>query len=171
MNCSQALFYYSMGLSLVALVRVLVPTFYALQDTKTPAQIALVAFIFNFLFSLMLMGPLLHGGLALASSLSALCQMTMLLYFLRKKIGQFGGRSIILAGGKILIAALPMAIVVSLVIRCADWSVSGHKLFKGLVLGGAIGCGIVIFLLGAHLLHIDEMRDAVKILSKRMDRK
>jgi len=170
-NCAEALFYYSLGLSLVALVRVLVPAFYSLQDTKTPVKIAFAAFIFNLLFSLLLMGPLKHGGLALASTLSALCQMSMLLYFLRKKIGRFEGRGITLTGCKTLIASIPMYIMVSWVIRYADWSVSGHKLFKGAVLGGAIGSGIVIFLLGAHLLHIDEMRDAVRILRKKVNRK
>ena len=90
-NCAVALFYYAMGLSLVALVRVLVPAFYALQDTRTPVKVAFVAFILNLLFSLALMGPLLHGGLALASTLSALCQMAMLLYLLRGKIGRNSG--------------------------------------------------------------------------------
>ncbi len=167
-NCSIALFYYSLGLSLVALVRVLVPTFYSLQDTRTPVQIAFVAFIFNFLFSLMLMGPLLHGGLALASTLSALCQMIMLLYFLRRKIGRIGGRSIALAGCKTMIAALPMAFVVSLVIRYADWSVSGHKLLKGGILGGAIGGGVVVFLVSAHLLRIKEISEVFGLLRRKM---
>jgi putative peptidoglycan lipid II flippase len=169
-NCSTALFYYSLGLSLVALVRVLVPTFYALQDTRTPVQIAFVAFIFNLLFSLMLMGPLLHGGLALASTLSALCQMAMLLYFLRRKIGRFGGRSIALAGGKTLIAALPMALVVSLVIRYADWQVQGHKLVKGGILGGAIAGGIAVFLLSAYLLRIEEVNEVFGMLRKKLER-
>jgi len=169
-NCSRALFYYSLGLSLVALVRVLVPTFYALQDTKTPAQIALVAFIFNLLFSLMLMGPLRHGGLALASTLSALCQMAMLLYFLRRKIGRFRGRSIAMAGGKTLIATLPMALVVSLVIRYADWSVSGHKLVKGGILGGAIGGGIAVFLLFSYILRIEEVSELFGLLRKRIEK-
>jgi putative peptidoglycan lipid II flippase len=169
-NCAAALFYYSLGLSLVALVRVLVPAFYALQDTRTPVQIAFVAFIFNFLISLMLMGPLRHGGLALASTLSALCQMSMLLYFLRKKIGRFGGRSIALAGGKTLIAALPMAVVVSLIIRYADWSVSGQKLVKGGILGGAIGGGIVVFLISAYLLRIEEVSEVFGLLRKKMER-
>ena len=169
-NCAIALFYYSLGLSLVALVRVLAPTFYALQDTKTPAQIALVAFIFNLLFSLMLMGPLRHGGLALASTLSALCQMAMLLYFLRRKIGRFGGRGIALAGGKTFIAALPMALLVSLVIRSADWSVQGHKLVKGAVLGGAIGGGIAVFLLSAYLLRCEEVKEVFALLRRKMER-
>jgi putative peptidoglycan lipid II flippase len=165
-NCAVALFYYSLGLSLVALVRVLVPTFYALQDTKTPVKIAFVAFIFNFIFSLMLMGPMLHGGLALASTLSALCQMAMLLYLLRKKIGSFGGRSIALAGGKTIIATLPMAMVASWVINFADWTVNGHKLHKGAILGGAMGGGVAVFVLSAFLLRIEEVSEVVKILRK-----
>jgi putative peptidoglycan lipid II flippase len=170
-NCAIALFYYSLGLSLVALVRVLVPTFYALQDTKTPAQVALIAFIFNLLFSLMLMGPLRHGGLALASTLSALCQMAILLYLLRQKIGPFGGRGIALVGFKALIAAMPMTIIVSWVLGFADWQVFGHKLYKGAVLGGAIGGGVAIFLFFAHLLNIAEYREALKMLRRRIGRK
>ncbi len=167
-RCAEALFYYSFGLSMVALVRVLVPAFYALQDTRTPVVTAFIAFVLNLVFSLLLMGPLLHGGLALASTLSSLCNMVMLLYLLRKKIGAFGGRGIALAGGKALLASLPMACVVFLIIRHADWAVAGHKLFKGVVLGGAVFVGAGIFLAIAHLLHIDEARDAWALLRRRV---
>jgi putative peptidoglycan lipid II flippase len=170
-NCSEALFFYSFGLSLVALVRVLVPAFYSLKDTRTPVQVAFAAFIFNLLFSLALMGPLKHAGLALASTLSALCQMAMLISLLRRKIGGFGGRSIALTGGKTLMSALPLAVVVYWIIQYADWSVEGHKLFKGAVLGGAIGGGITVFLISAHILRIDEVREVAGILRKRIGRK
>ena len=170
-NCAVALFYYSLGLSLVAMVRVTVPAFYSLQDTRTPVKIAFVAFIFNLLFSLALMGPLRHGGLALASTLSALCQMSMLLYFLRKKIGRMGGRNILVTALKTIAASLPMAMVVHALIRFADWSVPGQKLVKGAVLGGAIGSGVVIFLLSAHLLRIEEFRESISLLRRRVSRK
>ncbi len=169
-NCATALFYYSLGLSLVALVRVLVPTFYALQDTRTPVMVAFIAFIFNLLFSLALMGPLKHGGLALASTLSALCQMAMLLYLIRGKIGPFGGRSIAIAGGKSLMAALPMALAAHWMLGFANWEVAGHKLYKSAVLAGAVGGGVALFLLAAHLLHIDEARELSKVLARRMKR-
>ncbi len=166
-NCAEALFYYSLGLSLVALVRALVPSFYALQDTKTPVQVAFVAFICNFLFSLMLMGPLRHGGLALASTLSALCQMAMLLYLLRKKIGRFGGWSITRAGAKALLSAAPMALTAYWILGFADWRVYGHKLLKGGVLGAAIGAGALVYLLCAYLLRVSEVHEAIGMLRKR----
>ncbi len=167
-KCAEALFYYSLGLSLVALVRVLVPAFYALKDTRTPVIVAFIAFLINFLCSIILMRPLLHGGLALASTISSCCQMAMLLYLLRLKIGPFGGRGITLAGAKALLASLPMACAVFWVIHLADWSVVGHKLFKGAVLGGSVLGGGGIFLVVAHLLHIDEAHEAWALFRRKV---
>ncbi|MBI1921109.1 MAG: murein biosynthesis integral membrane protein MurJ [Geobacter sp.] len=166
-RCGEALFYYSMGLSLVALVRVLVPAFYSLKDTRTPVLVAFVAFILNLLFSLALMGPLLHGGLALASTLSALANMAMLLYLLRRKIGRFGGRAIAGAALKTFLASLPMAIAVAWAMRLIDWSARGDKLLKGMVLGGAIAVGVGIFFVCAYALRCEEVRDLFALIRKR----
>jgi putative peptidoglycan lipid II flippase len=169
-NSGYALFHYSLGLSFVALVRVLVPAFYSLKDTRTPALIAFIAFIANLLFSLALMGPLRHGGLALASSLSALCNMGLLLYFLRKKIGSFGGMRIISAAIKTLSASLPMAFVVYALIARYDWSLAGAKLTKALYLGGTITVGMVVFYLAALLLRCDEAHELKALIMRKMGR-
>lgn len=167
---AEALFYYSWGLSFVAFVRVLVPAFYALKDTKTPVMIAFVAFLLNVCFSFMLMGPLLHGGLALATTLSALFNMVMLLYYLRKKIGAFGGRAIAFAAGKIILATVPMSVVAYLGMKCLDWSQPGEKLLKGCVMGGTIGVGILVFIICAHLLRCEEASRIYGIFRQRLDR-
>ena len=169
-NCGLALVYYSLGLTFVALVRVLVPAFYALKDTKTPVLIAFIAFVLNLLFSLTLMGPLKHGGLALASSLAALGNMLMLLWFLRRKIGPFGGRAIALSGLKGIVATLPMAAAVYWIMRLIDWSQTGGRLIKGGVLGAAVAVGMVIFLTAAQLLRCEEARDAVGLIRKKVFR-
>lgn len=169
-HSAEALFYYSMGLSLVALVRVLVPAFYALKDTRTPVVTAFVAFVLNVGLSLLLMRPLLHGGLALATTLSALANMAMLLWLLRRKIGRFGGRGITVAGIKALVASLPMALFVRWVVGMTDWSVNGHKLMKAGVLGAAVGGGIVIFLICAHLCRCEEAHEAAALVKKKFGR-
>ena len=140
-NSAVALLYYSVGLSFVALTRVLVPVFYALKDTKTPVFTALITFIINLCLSLALMGPLKHGGLALATTLSAFCNMLMLLWLLRRKIGSFGGNGIMLTTLKSSAASIPMAAVVWYSCSLIDWSLQGHKLLKGSVLAGSIFCG------------------------------
>jgi putative peptidoglycan lipid II flippase len=170
-NCGTALLYYSTGLTFVALVRVLVPAFYALKDTKTPVMIALVAFLLNLLFSLVLMGPMKHGGLALASSISALGNMLLLLWFIRKKIGPFGGRAIAVAGIKGVVASVPMAVVVYWIMQFIDWSHTGGRVLKAGVMGGAVLAGILIFLGSAKLLGSEEAGDVVRLLKRKVLRK
>ncbi|MBU5614958.1 murein biosynthesis integral membrane protein MurJ [Geomonas azotofigens] len=170
-NCGIALLYYSVGLAFVALVRVLVPAFYALKDTKTPVVIAFVAFLLNLFFSLILMGPLQHGGLALASSLSALGNMLLLLWFLRKKIGPFGGRAISVAGVKGIVASIPMALAVYWIMHLIDWSPAGKRLLKGGVLGGGVLAGMVIFLVSAHLLRCEEAGDVIGLVKRKLLKK
>jgi len=170
-NAAQALLYYSLGLSFVAMTRVLAPAFYALKDTKTPVWTAFVAFLLNVFFSLVLMKPLLHGGLALATTLSALVNMLLLLWFLRRKIGPFGGRGIVLSGGKSLLASLPMAGAVYYICRLSDWSLDGHKLEKLLMLGSAIASGLLIYAAAARLLRSDEAVALSDIIRKKIGRR
>ncbi len=167
-KCSVALIYYSLGLSFVALVRVLVPAFYALKDTKTPVLTAFIAFVLNVCFSLLLMRPLFHGGLALATTLSALGNLVLLIYFLRKKIGPFGGRGVFRAGLKALLASVPMAAVVYRAMGLADWSLPGHNLIKAATLGGGVMAGIGVFLLVAHLLRSEEAHDAIGLFRRKV---
>lgn len=169
-NSSEALFYYSLGLSFVALVRVLVPAFYALKDTRTPVITAFIAFLLNVGFSLALMGSLLHGGLALATTLSAFCNMVFLLFFLRRKIGRFGGREILLSGVKVLLASLPMAVLVSYGMSLIDWSKPGEKVLKGAVLGSSILVGVLLFTFTARILKCAEVSVIFDMVRKKLTR-
>lgn len=169
-RCGEALLCYSTGLSVVALVRVLVPAFYALKDTRTPVITAFIAFLLNAGLSFLLMGPLLHGGLALATSLSALANMAMLLILLRKKIGRFGGRAILVSGLKTAVATIPMAAVVWWLLTFIDWAEKGQKLLKAGVLGGSIAIGVVIFAVAAHLVRSEETHELAALLRKKFGR-
>jgi putative peptidoglycan lipid II flippase len=68
---AQSLQAYSLGLVFMMLIKVLAPGYYARQDTKTPVRIGIIAMISNMVLNLILVGPLGHVGLALATSLSA----------------------------------------------------------------------------------------------------
>lgn len=170
LNSSQALICYSLGLSFVAITRILAPAFYALKDTRTPVWVALLTFLLNLALSLALMGPLKHAGLALATSLSALGNMLLLLWYLRRRVGPFGGRGIMVCGLKSLLAALPMAAVVWWLCGFVEWSQAGHKLYKGAVLGVAIAAGMAVYLTCARLLRSGEALDAVGLVKKKLGR-
>ena len=69
---------FAVGLVGFVAVKILAPGFYARQDMKTPVRIALVAMSCNLVLNLILMWPLAHVGLALATSCSALLNAALL---------------------------------------------------------------------------------------------
>jgi putative peptidoglycan lipid II flippase len=62
---------------------VLAPGFYARQNIKTPVKIAAVTLVVTQLLNLLFIGPLQHVGLALAISLGACFNASLLYYKLR----------------------------------------------------------------------------------------
>ncbi len=166
-QCGIALVQYSLGLSCVAMVRVLAPAFYALKDTRTPVITAFAAFFVNFVFSLLLMQYMLHAGLALASSISALCNMLLLMYLLRKRIGGFGGRRIAIAALKGLLASVPACFIALLILRGVDWSQSGAKILKLADLGGAVFAAVLIYAGLSLLLKSEEALELKRLVQRR----
>jgi putative peptidoglycan lipid II flippase len=67
------------------LIKVLAPGYYARQDTATPVKIGIQAMVVNMVLNLILVFPLQHAGLALATSLSAYYNVWMLYRGLRKQ--------------------------------------------------------------------------------------
>lgn len=68
---TRSLMAYAPGLMAIILIKVLAPGFYARQDTRTPVKIGITAMAVNMLLNLLLVFPLAHAGLALATSLSS----------------------------------------------------------------------------------------------------
>lgn len=70
---------YSLGLQAFMLIKVLAAAFYAQQNIRTPVRIGIVALLVNMILNALLIFPLKHAGLALASSLSAWLNAGLLL--------------------------------------------------------------------------------------------
>ena len=68
---AYAVMAYSVGLPVYVLVKALTPNFFARGDTKTPVKYSIVVFVCNMVFSIALMKPLGHVGVALATTLAA----------------------------------------------------------------------------------------------------
>lgn len=62
---------FALGLLAFMLIKVLASAFYSRQEIKTPVKIAAVALVINVLLNFLLIKPLAHAGLALATSLAA----------------------------------------------------------------------------------------------------
>ncbi|RUR25697.1 murein biosynthesis integral membrane protein MurJ [Vreelandella andesensis] len=110
---------YAFGLVAFMLIKVLAPGFFARQDTKTPVKVGIIAMVANMVFNLMLIWPLAHAGLALATALSAFLNAGLLGYLLyRQKVLIFqpgwGRYAVQLVGGSALMS-------VALYLAAPDW--------------------------------------------------
>ncbi|MCH9637588.1 murein biosynthesis integral membrane protein MurJ [Rickettsiella endosymbiont of Litargus connexus] len=76
---------YSVGLQAFMLIKILAAAFYAQQNIRTPVRIGIIALIANMIFNALLIFPLKHAGLALASSLSAWLNAGLLLWGLQAR--------------------------------------------------------------------------------------
>jgi putative peptidoglycan lipid II flippase len=107
---SQAVLYYALGVPAIASNRVITPVFYSLKDTATPVKCGAAALVMNIIANALLIKPLKHGGLALATSLSASFNLILLIWLLRKRLGQIGWKSIVRSAGKVSLAAIVMGL-------------------------------------------------------------
>lgn len=79
---SKSLTMFALGIAPFMLVKILASGFYAKQDMRTPVKIGIMAMISNMVFNGILIWPLKHAGIALATSLSAMLNAGFLFYFL-----------------------------------------------------------------------------------------
>ncbi len=158
---ADALLYYSVGLWAFSAVRILVSTFYALQDTKTPMRTAVISIIANVLLSILLMGPLRHGGLALATSLASMLNLGLLVRGLKPKIGGLEWKNILEPACKSIVCSVMMAIGVrltaSLIIPEGNKSLT--LLFSGLVI--SIAAGFILYGVFSYLMKSRELEEIV----------
>lgn len=80
----DAVIAYSLGLTGLILVKILAPGFYAQQNIKTPVKIGLMTLGVTQALNLILLAPLQHVGLALATGLGACFNAAFLFYKLRQ---------------------------------------------------------------------------------------
>ncbi len=85
-NVAFALACLAPGLIAFSVVNILARAFYALGDTQTPMKISTVCLALNVVFTLWLVYPLGQGGLGIANTMSALMNVWLLFYALRRKL-------------------------------------------------------------------------------------
>lgn len=76
---------YAIGLPCYVMVKALMPNFFARGDTKTPVKYSAVVFISNLTLNLILMKPLGHIGIALATSIASFVSLYQYIHGLKKR--------------------------------------------------------------------------------------
>lgn len=154
-----ALLFYAIGLAGHATIEIADRVFYALHDTRTPVCAAITAIVVNVLLSLLLMRtPLTYGGLALATSLAALLEGSLLIMFLSKRLPTFRPRDLALPGLRMLAASLVMGLPVLWLARFLDGPTStSGTLGQAVVVGVCVVAGALIYGLASLIFQSDEL--------------
>jgi putative peptidoglycan lipid II flippase len=165
---AYALFYYALGLWAFSGVKIVVSAFYALQDTVTPVKVSVVTFFSYIVFGITLMGPLKHGGLALALSLSSALNFTLLIFLLKRKLPAWKLSQISLSVLKVLLSAAVMGIsVFCLKTKFFTYDYDPGILNLGLEVFFLVTSGIIIYMVSAVIFRCGELRSIMDLVKSR----
>ncbi len=163
---AMALLAYSVGLPAYVLVKVLGPTFFARQDTRTPVLIASICVAVNIILNLILMQVLLHAGLALATAISAWLNIVLMAIVLHK-------RGHLVLDGR-LKRRVPFIFLSALVMAIALWFTS-QALFDRPDIGEAVrfaqvallvALGLLVFGLSSLMTGAAQVSDVKRLLQR-----
>lgn len=163
---SLALEALAVGLFFFAGVRVVVPAFYALKDTKLPVLAALADCATFILLCLVLTGRMGLPGIGIAASAAAGVNLTILVAVLRRREGRLHGRAIaaslarVVAASAVMGAAIEAARRLLALDQARGWR--GAALLAAVILGGA-----GIYWLAATLVGAPEPAELRRVARRR----
>lgn len=180
-----ALAAYSIGLAGYAAIKVLSPSFYALDDAKTPMWVSLGSILvhaptsFGMMMFLSTVGVTAerpngfgHVGVALATSTVALVNFFALTFLMRRRINRINGRGIVSSLVRIVIASAAMSATGYFIYWVLDnYLVDSSFMVRLIEVLVPIAAAGVVFVVAAKLLRIAELEQVVGNISRRLARK
>lgn len=167
---AAALALYALGLVAFAGVKISVPVYYALDDTRIPVLGSFVAVAANLFFIHLTLAALQHRAIALSTSLSIILNFFFLAAVLYRKLSGFKVRGLILTLGKVAGASVIMGLAVSwLHPRITAWLGSGLP-GQALSLVGVIGIGIGLYAAMVSQLRIAEFQELARHVRSKLTR-
>ena len=152
-----ALACYSIGMIGFSLREIISKIFYSIQDTSTPMINGSLAMIINIVLNIALIKFLGYVGLAIATSISSLICIILLLNSLKKKIGYFGQDKIIKTTIKSLISSVAMGVVVYFTYNTLTDMLGIEFIQEAIALFVSIGTGVIVYGVLVIILKVEEV--------------
>jgi putative peptidoglycan lipid II flippase len=102
---------FAVGIGAQASIFLVARVYYSLQKVVTPMLVAFASVGVNLVATLLLIGPLQQGGLALATSLASVFNLSLLIYWLRPHLGGFEGRRMATMLGEVAVGCAVLGAV------------------------------------------------------------
>ena len=167
---AAALMCYAPGLLGYSTVKIAVPSFFALRDSRTPALISVGSVVLNVALNLLLIRLMGYRGLALGTAIAALVNAAALLYLLQRRLGGLDSARIAIAFVKISVASALMAWAAFGTEQwlATTWPGPGTWL-QAIRLGAAISAGLIVLATAARALRIEEFDEVRRWLLTRLN--
>ncbi len=168
---AAALQLYAIGLVGYSIVRIISPTFYALQRSRVPVMVSAGSVLVNVLLNLALVRVMGYRGLALGTSISAILNASVQLLLLRREINGLEGARIAASLARVLIATAVMGIVTVVASAAIDQLLPGDAfVVQALRLLIVITVSMSALVAAAQLLRIREYAEARDLVIGRLRR-
>jgi putative peptidoglycan lipid II flippase len=166
---AAALAFYAPGLVGYSAVKIAVPSFYSIHDSRTPVLVSAATVALNVVLNVTLVRIMGFRGLALGTAISAIFNASVLLWVLRSRLGGLDERRIVVSFAKIGAASLVMGLAAWVTDRSlAAWMPSHAIAVMTVRVGAAIGVALVVLDLSARLLRIGEFIEARALVLSRL---
>lgn len=153
-----------------AVIQILVRSFYALHNTKTPLKISALSLIGNILsgFLFITFTDLGIVGLAISASIGNLIQCFGLLYLFIKKVDGFNWTETFNRFNKIFVSSILMGVITWLGLKTLDLFILDTTKTLNLIIVFTISSiiGLVFYIFIAHFWKIEELQDYKRHLVK-----
>ncbi|HEY3064394.1 MAG TPA: murein biosynthesis integral membrane protein MurJ [Methylomirabilota bacterium] len=162
---AYALACYALGLPAFSAARIAAQAFYAVRAPGTAVRLGVLSVVANVVAAFALMGPLGHGGLALASSIGAYDNLVTLVWAARRRFGRMGGRALLASTVRTLALSVPMIVWCLAVLAWWPTAASFHR--EALWLAAGVGGGAALFLIAGRLARAPEAVALLRMLPGR----
>jgi len=166
---AAALAFYAPGLVGYSAVKIAVPTFYSLRDSRTPVLVSFVTVLLNVALNVTLVRVIGFTGLALGTAVSAIFNASALLFLLRSRLGGLDERRVTASFARICAAAAAMgAAAWATDAAIAAWLPSRSTAVMGLRVGSSIAVALIVLDLAARVLRAEEFNEARAMVLARL---
>lgn len=169
-----ALAFYCLGLVGYASTKVLAPAFYDLGNVRVPLFVSAVPVVVNFSLNKFFVDTLGlgHWALALSTSLVASLNFVLLFAFMRALVHGAGGRRLLAAGGRIVLASAVMGgCCWGLAHLVEMWIGPGRFVGRLAVLAIAVPSGVAVLYALCRLMRLPELELARRVVLGRIGRR
>ena len=167
-HTAEALTLYAVGLFAYATVKITVPVFYALKDTKYPVIASFLAVATNILIVSLTLDAFQHKAIALSTSITMIINFFFLSVVLYKKVGGYDLRYLAGSFIKITVASAAMGLTASYLYAAGSRLIAHATLLnQGLVLIVTIAVAVVVYFILIRWLGIKELHEVMGSLKKR----